>query len=237
MDGTGYEDLGFAQVDHDRLRRRGYPEAIYGAGKTLEEILAIGESLLRFGASNVLVTRVSAATLARLLDHFGDVELVPEAGLCVLKPVRRPGVGRITVVTSRPDDVPVALEAAHTAEAMGSLVERRFDAPMAEPERFPAWFASLEPPRVIVVAQGGDGALASVIAGLARCLVIAVPTSASSPWNGIPPVLAALNSCVPGVVTVNIDNGFGAGYAAHLVNTGRERAATGGARDTIAVSN
>src|SRR5262245_39518215 len=105
MDGTRYEDLGFARVDHDRLHRRGYPEAIYSTGKTLEEILAIGESLLRSGASNVLVTRASAATLARLLERFGDVDLVPEAGLCVLKPVRRPGVGRVAVVTSRRDDV------------------------------------------------------------------------------------------------------------------------------------
>jgi NCAIR mutase (PurE)-related protein len=236
MDALGYEDLGFARVDHDRLRRRGYPEAIYGAGKTLDEILAIGESLLRSGATNVLVTRVSAATLERLAEHFGDADLVPEAGLCVLRPVRGAGVGHVAVVTSRPDDVPVALEAARTAEAMGSRVERRFDAPMAAPERFPAWFATLEQPRVIVVAHGADGALASVVAGMARCLVIAVPTSAGSPWKGAPAVLAALNTCVPGLVTVNIDNGFGAGYAAHLVNLGGEATATGEARDAMVVS-
>jgi NCAIR mutase (PurE)-related protein len=217
------EDLGFARVDLDRVRRRGYPEAILAAGKTSAEILTIARSLVRSGASNVLVTRASGEELAMLASSFRDAVVVPEAGLCVLNPDRRPGTGSVAVVAHRMEDVPVAEEAAHTAEAMGSAVHRHFDAPFSTPQRLPAWFAGLESPRVIVVAQGGGGALASVIAGLARCVVVAVPTSSGSPLDGLPAMLAALNCCAPGVVVVNVDNGFGAGYTAHLVNTAGER--------------
>lgn len=217
------EDLGFARVDLDRVRRRGYAEAILGAGKTCAEILAIARSLVRSGASNVMVTRASGEVLAMLVSTFPDVVVVPEASLCILNPILRPGVGRVVVATHRMEDVPVAEEAAHTAEAMGSAVERRFDAPFWTPERLPAWFAGLGSPRVIVVAQGGGGALASVVGGLAQCIVVAVPTSSGSVWGGLPATLSALNCCAPGVVTVNVDNGFGAGYAAHLINMAGER--------------
>lgn len=217
------EDLGFARVDHDRVRRRGYPETILAAGKTSAEVLAIARSLARSGASNVLVTRATSEVLAMLAGSFRDAVLVPEAGLCVLNPVRRPGTGSVAVVAHRSEDVPVAEEAAHTAEAMGSTVHRHFDAPFSTPQRLPAWFDRLDSPRVIVVVQGGGGALASVIAGLARCVVVAVPTSSGSPLGGMPAMLSALNCCAPGVVVVNVDNGFGAGYTAHLVNTAGER--------------
>ncbi len=213
------EDLGFARVDHDRVRRRGYPETILAQSKTCAEILAIATSLVRSGASNVLVTRASAEALAMLAASFRDAVVVPEAQLCVLNPVRGPGVGRVAVVTHRVEDVPVAEEVAYTAEAMGSAVDRRFDAPFASPERLPAWFGTLGSPRVVVVAQGGGGALASVLAGLARCVVVVVPTSAGSALGGLPAMLSALNACAPGVVVVNVDNGFGAGYAAHVINT------------------
>jgi NCAIR mutase (PurE)-related protein len=217
------ENLGFARVDHDRLPRRGYPETIFAAGKTQVEILAIARSLVRSGASNVLVTRASSEALDMLAASFSGAVVVPEAGLCVLNPVRRPGIGSVAVVAHRPEDVPVAEEAAHTAEAMGSAVHRAFDAPFSTPQRFPAWFAGLQSPRVIVVAQGGGGALASVIGGLAGCVVVAVPTSAGSALGGLPSMLSALNCCAPGVVVVNVDNGFGAGYTAHLVNAAGER--------------
>jgi NCAIR mutase (PurE)-related protein len=217
------EDLGFARVDHDRVRRRGYPETIFAAGKTPVEILAIATSLVRSGAGNVLVTRASSGVLEMLAASFPDAVVVPEAGLCILSPIRRPGIGSVAVVAHRAEDVPVAEEAAHTAEAMGSAVHRRFDAPFSTPQRLPAWFAELESPRVIVVAAGGGGALASVIGGLARCAVVAVPTSAGSALGGLPALLSALNCCAPGVVVVNVDNGFGAGYTAHLVNAAGER--------------
>jgi NCAIR mutase (PurE)-related protein len=217
------ENLGFARVDHDRVRRRGYPETIFAAGKTCVEILAIARSLVRSGAGNVLVTRASGEALELLAASFADAVVVPEAGLCVLNPIRRPGIGSVAVVAHRPEDVPVAEEAAHTAEAMGSAVRRAFDAPFSTPGLLPAWFAGLGSPRVVVVAQGGGGALASVIAGLARCVVVAVPTSAGSALGGLPAMLSALNCCAPGVVVVNVDNGFGAGYTAHLVNAAGER--------------
>jgi NCAIR mutase (PurE)-related protein len=217
------EDLGFARVDHDRVRRRGYPETILAAGKTHAEILAIARSLVRSGASNVLVTRASGEALEMLAGSFRDALVVPEAGLCVLNPVRCPGTGSVAVVAHRMEDVAVAEEAAHTAEAMGSTVHRHFDAPLSTPQRLPAWFAGLASPRVVVVAQGGAGALASVIAGLARCIVVAVPTSSGSALGGMPALLSALNCCAPGVVVVNVDNGFGAGYTAHLVNMAGER--------------
>jgi NCAIR mutase (PurE)-related protein len=219
----GFEDLGFARVDHDRLRRRGYPEAIFGRGKTPGHVVAIGDSLVRSGATDVLVTGANHETMRRVAERFPDALLVPEAHLCILNPTVRPATGRVTVAACRSEDRPVAEEAAWTAQAMGSLVVRRFDAPMYAPERMPEWFATIEQSRVIVVAEGGGGAMASVVAGLASCVVIAVPTSAGAAWRGVPALLAALNSCVPGVLTVNVDNGFGAGYAAHVINQLPER--------------
>jgi NCAIR mutase (PurE)-related protein len=218
FDDHGFEDLGFARVDHDRLRRRGYPEAIFGRGKSPRQIVAIGESLVRSGATDVLVTGANIEAMRSVAERFPDAILVPEAHLCILNPTARAGIGRVTVAAWRPEDRPVAEEAAWTAQAMGSLVVRRFEAPLHAPERMPEWFATIEQSRVIVVAEGGGGAMASVVAGLASCVVIALPTSAGPAWHGVPALLAALNSCVPGVLTVNVDNGFGAGYAAHVIN-------------------
>ncbi len=220
----GYEDIGFARVDHDRIRRRGFPEAIFAPGKTTLQVLFIAESLLAKGATNVLVTRATGEVLDALAGRFPEAWVVPEARLCVLNPTPRPAVGRVVVAAWRPEDRPAAEEAAVTAEVMGSAVARRLDAPFRQPDRFPEWVESLDDPRVVVAADGGGGALVSVLAGLARCLVIALPTSAGSPWNGMPALLSGLNSCVPGVVAVNIDNGFGAGYAAHVINAAGELA-------------
>jgi NCAIR mutase (PurE)-related protein len=149
------------------------------------------------------------------------------ARLAVLRPVARPGAGRVDVVCGRHGDEPAAEEAALVAEAMGSRVVRRYDAPAHDPAALPGWLAGGDGPEVFVVADGTGGALPTLVSGLVDRLVVALPTSAAGA-SGLPgraALLSALNSCSPGVVAVNIDNGFGAGYAAHLVNTaGRGRA-------------
>lgn len=214
---SAFEDLGFARVDLDRTRRRGYPEAIYCPGKTVDHIVRIARSLIRSGAENVLATRASEQVLDALTRSFPDALAISEARLCVLGPVVRTRVGKVAVVTRSNDSYQVAQEAAFTAEAMGSLVVRNFDAPLHLPQDLPQWVESLGSPNVIVAVDGEGGSLPSIVAGLSACLVVAVPASVGE-LDGIASLLAALNSCVPGVVTVNINNGYGAGYAAHVIN-------------------
>jgi NCAIR mutase (PurE)-related protein len=219
---VGFEDLGFARVDYDRPRRRGYPEAIFCPGKNVDQILGIADSLMRSGAKNILATRASPEILEALAGAFSDTLVVSQAHLCILNPQFASGVGSVAVMARRPEDIAVSEEAAFTAEAMGSCVTRRFDAPLGSVEALPEWVASLASPNVVVAVDGQGGALPSVIAGLTSSLVVAIPTSAGSQLRGIPSLLAMLNTCVPGVVTVNIDNGFGGGYAAHVINTTAE---------------
>ena len=221
------DELGFARVDIGRGRRRGHPEAVFCEGKTTAEVVAIAESLTGAGAVNVLATRASAETLRALRASFSGAVVHERARLAVLSPVARRGVGRVEVVCGRPEDEPAAEEAALVAEAMGSRVVRRYDAPVHDPAALPGWLREQDGPEVLIVADGTGGALPTLVSGLVDRMVIALPTSAGGALPGKAALLSALNACSPGVVTVNIDNGYGAGYAAHLINA--RGADTGGA--------
>ncbi|MFG2086979.1 AIR carboxylase family protein [Spirillospora sp. NPDC048824] len=213
------DELGFARVDIGRGRRRGHPEAVFCEGKTTAEVVAIAESLTRAGATNVLATRATARTLLALRTAFPGTVVHERARLAVLSPVARGGAGRVEVVCGRPEDEPAAEEAALVAEAMGSRVMRRYDAPVHDPAALPGWLHEQDGPEVFIVADGTGGALPTLVSGLVDRMVIALPTSASGDLPGRAALLSALNACSPGVVAVNIDNGYGAGYAAHLHNT------------------
>ncbi|QKW38675.1 nickel pincer cofactor biosynthesis protein LarB [Actinomadura sp. NAK00032] len=213
-------ELGFARVDLDRGRRRGYPEAVFCEGKTVPEVVAIAASLVGAGTANVLATRASAATLAALADAFPDAVVHERARLAVLNPDSRSRTGNVAVVCGRPEDEPAAEEAALVADAMGSRVSRWYGAPVDDPAALPGWLDEHERPRAFVVADGTGGALPTLVSGLVEQTVVALPTSSGGDFAGRAALLSALNSCSPGVVTVNIDNGFGAGYAAHLINAG-----------------
>lgn len=217
-------ELGFARVDIGRGRRRGHPEAVFCEGKTTAEVVAIAESLTGAGAVNVLATRAPDETLHALRTAFPGAVVHERARLAVLAPVARRGAGRVEVVCGRPADEPAAEEAALVAEAMGSRVVRRYDAPAHDPAALPGWLRGQDGPGadvgVYVVADGTGGALPTLVSGLVDRMVIALPTSAGGKLTGKAALLSALNACSPGVVAVNIDNGYGAGYAAHLVNAG-----------------
>lgn len=213
------DELGFARVDIGRGRRRGHPEAVFCEGKTTTEIVAIAESLTGAGAANVLATRASPETLLALRTAFPGAVVHERARLAVLSPVAKRGVGRVEVVCGRPEDEPTAEEAALVAEAMGSRVARRYDAPAHDPAALPEWLREQDAPQVFIVADGTGGALPTLVSGLVDRMVIALPTSAGGELPGKAALLSALNACSPGVVVVNIDNGYGAGYAAHLINT------------------
>lgn len=217
---TAVDELGFARVDLGRGRRRGHPEAIYCEGKTVAEVVAIARSLVGSGAENVLATRASAETLGALRAAFPGTVVHERARLAVLAPAPRSGAGRVDVVCGRPEDEPAAEEAALVAEAMGSRVVRRYDAPVHDPAALPGWLGEQDAPAVLIVADGTGGALPTLVSGLVDRMVIALPTAAGGVLSGRAALLSALNSCSPGVVAVNIDNGYGAGYAAHTINAG-----------------
>ncbi|MFC4052552.1 1-(5-phosphoribosyl)-5-amino-4-imidazole-carboxylate carboxylase [Actinomadura syzygii] len=229
MAADAVEELGFARVDIGRGRRRGHPEAVYCEGKTVAEVVAIARSLVGSGAENVLATRASDETLGALRAAFPGTVVHERARLAVLAPAARSGTGRVDVVCGRPEDEPAAEEAALVAEAMGSRVVRRYDAPVHDPAALPGWLGlglglglgEQDAPAVFVVADGTGGALPTLVSGLVDRMVIALPTSAGGALPGRAALLSALNSCSPGVVAVNIDNGYGAGYSAHMINTPR----------------
>jgi len=227
------ERLGFATLDHQRALRVGIPEVVFGAGKRPSDLVAIVERLhARNGV--VLATRVDAEGSAALQRAFPEAERFERSGIVVVgKPAGRPR-GRILVVCAGTADLPVAEEAAVTARTLGSRVELVADVGVAGLHRLLAHRAKLRGARVVVVVAGLEGALPSVVGGLVARPVIAVPTSVGygAHFGGLAPLLAMLNSCAPGVTVVNVNNGFGAGYAAHLVNTGRavERGAEGRGR-------
>lgn len=215
-----FADLGFAKVDHHRALRQGAGEVLYGASKTPEQIVSICENLLAAGAHNILVTRTSpeaAAFAAQRIPFFYD-------------PVSRVGIadrrqeltaaGTIVVATAGTSDMPVAEEAALTAEALGNSVQRLYDVGVSGLHRLLAHLDDIMRADVIIAIAGMEGALASVIGGLADCPVIAVPTSVGygASFGGLAALLSMLNSCASGVSVVNIDNGFGAGYLASMIN-------------------
>jgi pyridinium-3,5-biscarboxylic acid mononucleotide synthase len=215
-----FEDLGYAQVDHHRSIRLGFPEVIFGLGKTPEQIVGVASSLLE-RSSNLLITRVSRATFERVREIAGDAEFHESCGaISVRRDVTTRGRGVITVVTAGTSDISVADEAAVTAEVMGNQVERIFDVGVAGIHRVLSRREALQSARVIVCVAGMEGALPSVVGGLVGTPVIAVPTSVGygASFNGLAALLGMLNSCASNVAVVNIDNGFGAGFVASLIN-------------------
>lgn len=214
------DDMGFARVDRHRELRQGAAEVIYGEGKTPEHIVAIAKSLLSSGESPVLITRMSKEAA----DYAGkELELnydpVSRVGIVGEMP-EKDGKGTILVATGGTTDIPVAEEAALTAEALGNQVTRLYDVGVSGIHRLLSHAEEIMSARCIVAVAGMEGALPSVIGGLADCPVIAVPTSVGygAAFGGVAALLSMLNSCASGLSVVNIDNGFGAGYLASMIN-------------------
>jgi pyridinium-3,5-biscarboxylic acid mononucleotide synthase len=215
-----FEDLGFAKVDHHRAMRQGMPEVIFGKGKTPEQILGIAQALLA-KSQNVLVTRASAEAAALLMKTEPAGEHFPLSGVVRFWRDRTQlGKGRISVICAGTSDLPVMEEAQLTAEIMGNDVEAIVDVGVAGLHRLLHHHTRLLESKVIVVCAGMEGALPSVVGGLVACPVIAVPTSVGygASFQGVAALLGMLNSCASNVTVVNIDNGFGAGYVASLIN-------------------
>ncbi len=211
------ESLGFATIDHHRALRQGFPEVVYGGGKTPAQVVAIATRIAGRG-DGVLVTRVGPEAVQPLVEALPGVEINELGGTAFLRPGVAPTVASssVLVVTAGTSDLPVAEEAAVTADAMGCRAERLIDVGVAGIHRLLSRREVLEEAGVIIVVAGMDGALASVVGGLVRVPVIAVPTSIGygAAFHGLAPLLTMLNSCAAGVTVVNIDNGFGAAVAA-----------------------
>jgi NCAIR mutase (PurE)-related protein len=215
-----FEDIGYARVDHAREARQGFPEVVFGAGKTRAQVVGIVERLVE-KSPNVLVTRTDEGTFGEVRNVVTDAEWHASARLIrVQRDKSERGVGPILVVTAGTSDIPVAEEAALTAEAMGNRVERVWDAGVSGIHRILAERALLRTARVIIVAAGMEGALPSVVGGLVSVPVVAIPTSIGygASFGGVAALLGMLNSCASNVTVVNIDNGFGAGFVTSLIN-------------------
>ncbi len=216
-----FEDIGDAMVDHHRELRRGFPEVVMGEGKTADQIISIVQSMTEKG-ENVLITRLEEKKVIALRKVFPGIEY--HARSCVGKLVNRPikmrGKGTILVVTAGTTDIPVAEEAMLTAQMMGNEAELICDVGVAGIHRLLHYRERIMKAQVLIVVAGMEGALPSVVGGLVNRPVIAVPTSAGygASFQGLTALLAMLNSCAGGVAVVNIDNGFGAGYIASLIN-------------------
>jgi NCAIR mutase (PurE)-related protein len=214
------EDLGFARIDHHRALRRGFPEVIYGSGKSPQQVALIAERMAA-GGHTVLATRCDAAVYDAVKARVPDAVYHEVARCVVAVRARAPRAkGTVVVATGGTTDIPVAEEAALTAELSGSRVDRLWDVGVAGIHRLLANRDRLTEASVLVVAAGMEGALPSVVGGLVSRPVIAVPTSVGygAAFGGVAALLGMLNSCAPGVLVVNIDNGFGAGYAAGIIN-------------------
>ena len=215
-----FEDLGFAKIDHHRGVRQGVAEVIYGAGKTTGQIIEIAKNMLLNGQKTVLITRVDTQSAEKIkktlpfsyyeIGNIGIVGEMPEPDAHT----------NIVIATGGTSDIPVAEEAAITAEALGNNVVRLYDVGVSGIHRLLAHSEDIMKAKVIVAVAGMEGALASVIGGMADCPVIAVPTSVGygASFGGLSALLSMLNSCSSGVSVVNIDNGFGAGYLASMIN-------------------
>ena len=215
-----YENIGYARVDHSRAIRQGFPEVIFGQGKTKEQIIGIFEKLIA-RAPNVLITRTTAEVYGEIRNVFTDSEWHEDARIIrVFRDKTELGTGEIAIVTAGTSDIPVAEEAALTAETMGNRVKRIWDAGVAGIHRILSEREILQNSRVVIVVAGMEGALPSVVGGLVKVPVIAVPTSIGygASFGGIAALLGMLNSCASNVTVVNIDNGFGAGFVASLIN-------------------
>lgn len=216
-----FEEIEEATIDHHRELRRGFPEAVLGEGKSVVQIANIVRSMYEKG-TNVLITRLAEEKAAALKKEFSQFSYHPvaRAGILLSSEVKKEGKGIILVVCAGTSDLPVAEEAALTAEVLGNDVDRLCDVGVAGVHRLLARKERLIAARVLVVVAGMEGALPSVVAGLVSKPVVAVPTSVGygASFQGIAALLSMLNSCVPGVLVVNIDNGYGAACAASLIN-------------------
>lgn len=214
-----FEDLGFANVDYHRSVRQGENEVIYGEGKTTEQIVGIVSDMTKNGLKNILITRVSKKVFDEISPHMNAVYF-DKARIAVANPCDREKTGNIVVVSAGTSDMPVCEEAAVTAETLGNRVVRIYDAGVSGLHRLLAHMDELNRADVVIAVAGMEGALASVVGGLVDCPVIAVPTSVGygASFDGLAALLAMLNSCASGVSVVNIDNGFGAGYLASMIN-------------------
>ena len=214
-----FADLGYAKVDLHRGVRQGAAEVIYGAGKTPEQIAGIAGAMGERGCRNVLITRLSPEA-AELVAETVPLDYHPTPRLAVAYPGERKALGHIVVATGGTSDMPVAEEAALTAEVLGNQVTRLYDVGVAGLHRLLSNLEPLMSARCVVAVAGMEGALASVVGGLVDCPVVAVPTSVGygANFGGLSALLAMLNSCASGCSVVNIDNGFGAGYLASMIN-------------------
>jgi NCAIR mutase (PurE)-related protein len=221
----GYRDLGFAKVDIDREKRRGYPEVIYCPGKTKEQIRDIARIITK-EKHTLLLTRVERKVFVYLKKHYPRLKYSPLAKLAYIQQSEKKTLKKslVLVISAGTADTSVAEEAALTCEIFGSPVRRIYDAGVAGIHRLLDKNKLLEEAAVIIVVAGMEGALASIVSGMFKSPVIAVPTSVGygASFKGVSALLTMLNSCSPGIATVNIDNGFGAGYFANLINPVRD---------------
>ena len=215
-----FVDIGYANIDTHRGYRTGVREVIYGAGKTAEQIKGILRAMREAGQEDILVTRLSEEKAGALSADF-PIEYFPDARVGILGKGKEPdGIGRIAIVTGGTSDIPVAEEAYLTAAFLGNETVRIYDVGVAGLHRLLAKLDDIMSAKVAIVIAGMEGALASVVGGLASCPVIAVPTSVGygAAFGGISALLSMINSCANGISVVNIDNGFGAAYQASLIN-------------------
>jgi NCAIR mutase (PurE)-related protein len=215
-----YEDLAFAKVDHHRQIRKGFPEIVYGLGKTNDQILKIAKAIVKKG-NNLLITRVEAATFQKVRKAVPKAAYNALGRIIFLKQKSAvSGKGKICILTAGTSDIPVAEEAFVTCDVLGNEVERVYDVGVAGLHRLLGEYGKVKDARVIITVAGMEGALPSVVAGLFSVPIVAVPTSVGygASFGGAAALLAMLNSCPGGVAVVNIDNGFGAAYLASLIN-------------------
>ncbi len=215
-----FEDIGYAKVDMHRKLRQGAAEVIYGAEKTPAQIIGIADTMLKGGQDTILITRISSEA-AEEVGKAHPLKYYPEARCGVIGSIPEPdGIGKIVIATGGTCDIPVAEEAALTAMVHGNEVVRLYDVGVAGLHRTLSHLNDIMDAGVIIAIAGMEGALASVLGGLADCPVIAVPTSVGygASFHGLSALLSMLNSCASGVSVVNIDNGFGAGYLASMIN-------------------
>ena len=215
-----FEDIGYAKVDLHRKIRQGVAEVIYGAGKTPEQISGIVDIMKKNGQERVLITRMSPEAAAFVGERF-ELDYRKESKVGIIGGLPTPsGIGKVVIATGGTSDIPVAEEAALTAQILGSEVVRLYDVGVSGVHRLLSHMELIMDATVIIAIAGMEGALASVVGGLADCPVIAVPTSVGygASFGGVSALLSMLNSCASGVSVVNIDNGFGAGYLANMIN-------------------
>ena len=215
-----FEELGYAKPDLHRAVRQGVPEVIYGEGKTPQQIIGITNTLLENGQTRVIITRLTKQS-AEMVNESIDIVYDEVSRIGYTGSIPKPdGIGEIVICTGGTSDIPVAEEAALTAQLLGNNVRRLYDVGVSGIHRLLAHKEEIMKASVIIAAAGMEGALASVVGGLADCPVIALPTSVGygASFGGIAALLSMLNCCASGVGTVNIDNGFGAGYLAGMIN-------------------